>query len=937
MAGRRVALLVATYDYQDGRLSKLVAPPRDADDLANVLRDPQIAGFDVTTLINKPLHVVGEAIGEFYRDQRRDDLSVLYFTGHGLKDDYGRLYLAMANTRLDNLQFTGLSGNQISDAMRECRARQKVLILDCCYSGAFPADSPAKGDTAVNTLERFAARGRAVLTASDATQYSFEGASVSGEGSQSVFTKFLVEGLVTGQADLDSDGDIALDELYGYAYERVIEHQPQQRPKKQEDVEGRIVIARNVHWTLPSHVLNAVSSPLVEQRLGAVGVLRHLHRSGNEHVRVRVLEQVRVLAEDDSRSVSAAARAFLSEVGEPAGQQSDEEPSHNPPFEPGGSEQGVVTGAGRERVPSAEGASVSYESGRAAEAAGNWAAAIEAYTAALADPQHAAAASKQLRVCRIKLRNVGLAEQMRGHAEEGQWQGVLGLSAEIARFDRAAADPDGLASRARAQLASQGQPSQPGEADTAEVDILMATALAGRGQTHKTAGRYEKALADLTRAIEVAPGLTWAIADRGKTYQLMGRHEEALADLTRAIDLNPHLTSAIADRGETYRAMGRYEEALADLNRAIEIDPGYYWAIGTRGWTYQLMGRYKEALADLNRAIEINPGYAWGIAERGEIYRLMVRYEEALADLTRGNDLDPGMTWPIRCRGAAYRAMGRYDEAVTDLNRAIEINPGNAWAIGQRGQTYRQMGRYDEAVTDLNRAIEINPGYAFAIAERGQTHLLMKRRQEAVADLTRAIEINPGYAFAIAERGQAYRLMGRYEESLADLNRAIEVNPGYAFAIAQRGETYRQMGSYDEAVTDLNRAIEIDPGYYWAIRFRGQTYRQMGRYDEAVADLTRAIEINPGYASAIAQRGEAYRQIGRHDEAIADLTRAIEMDPGVAWVIASRGRAYRAAGRYDEAIADLTRAFALDPSKNDVRAEWEDLRQQLRQRHRPES
>lgn len=57
-------------------------------------------------------------IGEFYRDQRRDDLSVLYFTGHGLKDDYGRLYLAMANTRLDNLQFTGLSGNQISEAMR---------------------------------------------------------------------------------------------------------------------------------------------------------------------------------------------------------------------------------------------------------------------------------------------------------------------------------------------------------------------------------------------------------------------------------------------------------------------------------------------------------------------------------------------------------------------------------------------------------------------------------------------------------------------------------------------------------------------------------------------------------------------------------------------------------------------------------------------------
>jgi len=869
VAGRRVALLVATYDYQDSRLSKLVAPSRDADDLAKVLRNPQIAGFDVTTLINKPLYVVGEAIGEFYRDQRRDDLSVLYFTGHGLKDDYGRLYLAMTNTRLDNLQFTGLSGIQISDAMNECRARQKVLILDCCYSGAFPADSPAKGDTAVHTLERFAARGRAVLTASDATQYSFEGAAVSGEGSQSVFTKFLVEGLVTGKADLDNDGDIALDELYGYAYERVTEHQPQQRPKKQEDVEGRIVLARNVHWTLPPHVLNAVSSPLSDQRLGAVGALRHLHRSGNELVRVRVLEQARVLAEDDSRSVSAAASAFLSEVGEASGQQSDEESLHNQPFEPGGSEQGVVIGTGRERAPSAEGASVSYESGRTAEAAGNWAVAIEAYTAALADPQHAAAASKRLHRCWINLRNVGLAEQMRGHAEEGQWQDVLSLSAEIARFDRAAADPDGLASRARAQLASQGQLSQPGEADTAEVDILMATSLAGRGQSHKTAGRYEEALTDFTRAIEVAPNLTWAIADRGETYQLMRRYEEALTDLTRAVDLNPHLTSAITDRGETYRLMERYEEAVADLNRAIEINPGYAFAIRSRGETYRQMKRYEEALTDLNRAIEINPGYTSGIRSRGETYRL----------------------------------MGRYEEALTDFSRAIEIDPGDTFAIGSRGETYRQMKRYEEALTDFSRAIEIDPGYAFAIGSRGQT----------------------------------YRQIERYEEALTDLNRAIEVDPGLTWAIVDRGQTYQLMGRYEEALTDLNRVIEIDPGDTFAIGSRGQIYQLMERYEEALTDLNRAIKINPGNAWAIRQRGEAYRGMGRQDEAIADLTRAIEMEPGVAWAIASRGRAYRAAGRYDEAIADLTQAFALDPSKDDVRAEWEDLRQELRQRHTPES
>jgi uncharacterized caspase-like protein len=136
---RRVALLVATDRYQDTGLRQLAAPGNDAEALAEVLRDPAIADFDVTTLINEPNHVVGEAIGEFCYNRRRDDLTLLYFTGHGLKDGQGRLYLAMTDTKRDRLLFTGLSAQQIGEAMDSCSSRQMVLVLDCCYSGAFPA------------------------------------------------------------------------------------------------------------------------------------------------------------------------------------------------------------------------------------------------------------------------------------------------------------------------------------------------------------------------------------------------------------------------------------------------------------------------------------------------------------------------------------------------------------------------------------------------------------------------------------------------------------------------------------------------------------------------------------------------------------------------------------------------------------------------------
>ena len=117
MEGRKIALLVATDRYQDAGLSRLAAPAGDARGLAAVLGDPAIAGFEVTQLYNSPNSEVGRAIGNFYRDRRRDDLTLLYFTGHGIKDDYGQLYLAMTDTDRDNLPFTGIRGEQIRMAM----------------------------------------------------------------------------------------------------------------------------------------------------------------------------------------------------------------------------------------------------------------------------------------------------------------------------------------------------------------------------------------------------------------------------------------------------------------------------------------------------------------------------------------------------------------------------------------------------------------------------------------------------------------------------------------------------------------------------------------------------------------------------------------------------------------------------------------------------
>ncbi len=244
--GQRLALIVASSDFNDATLQQLVAPGQDANDLARVLADAAIGGFETQVLINRPSHEVRREIESFFANRKRDDLLLLYFSGHGVKDDDGRLYLATTDTQRGLFRSTAVPATFVNETMTASRSRRQVLILDCCHSGAFARGMVAKGGESVDIRDRFDGRGRVVLTASNATQYAFQGDEIVGEGTRSVFTHHLVRGLESGKADLDGDGWVSLDELYDYVYDQVTEETPQQTPGKWTfDLQGEISIARS--------------------------------------------------------------------------------------------------------------------------------------------------------------------------------------------------------------------------------------------------------------------------------------------------------------------------------------------------------------------------------------------------------------------------------------------------------------------------------------------------------------------------------------------------------------------------------------------------------------------------------------------------------------------------------------------------------------------
>ena len=107
---QKFALIIGTSDYDDASISQLNAPAQDVNGFVEVLQSPDIGGFDkVDTSINKSYAQVQEAIADFFAEKKQDDLLLMYFSGHGILDEQGRLYLAVKNTRRNRLSVSAIS------------------------------------------------------------------------------------------------------------------------------------------------------------------------------------------------------------------------------------------------------------------------------------------------------------------------------------------------------------------------------------------------------------------------------------------------------------------------------------------------------------------------------------------------------------------------------------------------------------------------------------------------------------------------------------------------------------------------------------------------------------------------------------------------------------------------------------------------------------
>jgi len=102
----------------------------------------------------------------------------------------------------------------------------------------------------------------------------------------------------------------------------------------------------------------------------------------------------------------------------------------------------------------------------------------------------------------------------------------------------------------------------------------LAATYSNRGIIYAGNGKYDRAIKDHSRAIQIKPNLGQAYVNRGNVYYRTHEYEKAIADYDQALEIGGSRTSiTYLNRGLALLKMNEIEKAIESLNKALEINP----------------------------------------------------------------------------------------------------------------------------------------------------------------------------------------------------------------------------------------------------------------------------------------------------------------------------------------------------------------------------
>ncbi len=259
-------------------------------------------------------------------------------------------------------------------------------------------------------------------------------------------------------------------------------------------------------------------------------------------------------------------------------------------------------------------------------------------------------------------------------------------------------------------------------------------------------------------------------------------------------------------------------------------------------------------------------------SEAGEDYTLLytrvveyLRPDHADAILLSANLLD---------------ALERYDLAAAAYKSVPSGSPSYFAAELGRAETLRKADKADAAAEVLEQLTRSHGEYPAVWVTLGDLMRQLKRFEDAVKAYDKVLDLagepDRDQWFVFYARAISYERLSEWPKAEADFRKALELNPGQPQVLNYLGYSLVEHKiKLDEALSMIEQAVEAQPESGYIVDSLGWVLYRLGRYDEAIGHMERAAELMPVDPVVNDHLGDVLWAVGRKREAEFQWHRAL--------------------------------------------------------------
>ncbi|MGH9717950.1 MAG: protein kinase domain-containing protein [Candidatus Acidiferrales bacterium] len=265
------------------------------------------------------------------------------------------------------------------------------------------------------------------------------------------------------------------------------------------------------------------------------------------------------------------------------------------------------------------------------------------------------------------------------------------------------------------------------------------------GSVYRATGKYSESIAELKRAISLAPNSDEFYRRLGKVYLDSGKDAEALDSFQRAVRLNPYYWVNENSLGETYASLADYPKALQAFGQVSVLEPDIDAGFENVGNMYLQEGNYQRSIPYFQKALKIEP-YFSTYSNLATSYFMLKQYPQAVAMFEKAVTLNPNDADVVLNLADAYRDLGEKDKARSTYLRTISIgfkeletNPQNADVMVDIALSYAKTGNASQALSFIRQARGIDKGNVDYIYAEAEIDATLGRTSDALSCLREAL------------------------------------------------------------------------------------------------------------------------------------------------------------------------------------------------------